>query len=285
MEIKTIDLYEYFNIERPENANGYLTAYILDVSERVNLNRKFPSILILPGGAYSGVSFRESEGVALKYLQKGYNAFVLKYSVSPCRFPTAFQEASMAMAYIRENAEELHVNKDCVCAIGFSAGGHLLGCITTMYNRSELDFLGDRKSFVKPDASLFIYPVISGTYKAHSSSFIRLLGEDVSVEKLEEFSIDKNVDENSPPAFIVSTFGDQSVSCTHSLLLASAYAKHGVPFSLHIFEKGVHGLSICEKTVYEDKLFEEIIATTSTDFPKWVDLSLNWLSDRGFKII
>lgn len=285
MEITKVDLYDYFKVERSENSKGYLTVYSLALSERVNLNRKFPAILIIPGGGYSGVSFRESEGVALKYLQKGYNAFVLNYAVSPAKFPTAFQEASMAMAYIRENAEELHVNKENVCAIGFSAGGHLLGCISTMYNRSEIDFLGDKKAFVKPDASLFIYPVISGTYKAHSGSFTRLLGDNVSIEKLEEFSIDKNVDENSPPAFIVSTFGDKSVACTHSLLLASAYEKHGVPFSLHIFEKGVHGLSICEKTVYEDKLFEEIIATTSTDFPKWVDLSLNWLSDRGFKII
>ena len=285
MEITKVDLYDHFKVEKTENSKGYLTIYSLAVSERVNLYRKFPAILIIPGGGYSGVSFRESEGVALKYLQKGYNAFVLNYAVSPAKFPTAFQEASMAMAYIRENADLLHVNKENVCAIGFSAGGHLLGCISTMYNRSELDFLGDRKSFVKPDASLFIYPVISGTYKAHSGSFARLLGDNASVEKLEEFSIDKNVDENSPPAFIVSTFGDKSVSCTHSLLLASAYEKHGVPFSLHIFEKGVHGLSICEKTVYEDKLFEEIIATTSTDFPKWVDLSLNWLSDRGFEII
>ncbi len=285
MEIKTIDLYEHFNIERPENANGYLTAYLLGLSERVNLNRKFPTILIIPGGGYSGVSFRESEGVALKYLQKGYNAFVLKYSVSPCKFPTAFQEASMAMAYIRENADELHVNNDCVCAMGFSAGGHLLGCISTMYNRSEIDFLGDKKSFVKPDASLFIYPVVSGTDKPNSGSFSRLLGSDASVEKLEELSIDKNVDENSPPAFILSTFGDKSVPCKNSLLLAGAYEKYDVPFSLHIFEKGVHGLSICEKTVYEDKLFEEVLATTSTDFPKWVDLSLSWLKDRGFEII
>ncbi len=282
MKIFDVDLYKYFNIEKPSGAVGILTCYVQELLTEVYSERKYPAILVIAGGGYSMTSQREKEPIAMKYLSNGYSAFVLNYSVAPLRFPTAFKEAAMAMAYIRDNSKNLNVNKNMVCALGCSAGGHLLGTISTMFKRSELDFLGDKKSYVRPDASIFMYPVVSGVDKPHIGSFEKLLGDGYE-EKLNDFSIDKNVDKDCPPAFIVSTVADVAVPCKNSLLLASAYEKYGVPFELHIFEKGRHGLSTAERITFNSNDWDNVESTTSTNFYKWVEMSLNWLKERGFE--
>jgi acetyl esterase/lipase len=284
MKVFNVDLYEYFSIEKPSGAQGVLTCYLQNLITETYKDRSFPAILVIPGGAYAMTSQREKDPIALKYLSNGYNAFILNYSVSPLNFPTQFIEASMAMAYIRDNAKNLNVRKDRVCALGCSAGGHLLGTISTMFERSEIDFLGDKKAYVRPDASIFMYPVISGVDKPHIGSFINLLGDGYE-DKLEEFSIDKNVSKNCPPAFIVSTVGDLGVPCRNSLLLARAYEEYGVPFELHIFERGRHGLSTGERVTFNKDDWQEIESTTSKNYYKWVELSLNWLKERDFEVI
>ena len=284
MIVKEVDLYSYFKVERPSGAMGYLKVFLLNQKSSTAESRKHPAMLVIPGGGYYAVSEREAEPIALNYLANDYNAFILNYSVAPVKFPAQLIEGAMAMAYIRENAEELNVNAKCVGAVGFSAGGHLLGMISTMFDRCELDFLKDKKSYVKPDASLFIYPVVSGVEKPHLGSFENLIGENYE-SRLEEFSIDKNVSEKCSPAFIVSTFKDGGVPCKNSLLLASAYENYGVPFALHVFTNGGHGLSTAKQNVFKKEVYEEVKETTSKDFYKWIKLSINWLEEIGFESI
>ena len=131
MKVFDIDLYAYFGLDKPEAGRGLLTCYELAVTPEISLERKSPAILIMPGGGYQGVSDREAEPVALTYTAAGYHAFVLRYSTAPAGFPTQLREAAMAMIYIRENADALHVRSDRVAALGFSAGGHL--CSTTLH--------------------------------------------------------------------------------------------------------------------------------------------------------
>ncbi len=280
MKVKTIDLYEYFNVEKPENAVGKLTQYIPDIFEELSLTRKRPAMLILPGGGYAYTSPREAEPVAFKYLSAGYCAFVLNYSCAPCKFPTAFREAGMAMAYIRENAEEFHV--DNVCAHGGSAGGHLCGCLATLYSSKELDFLGDKKSFVKPDACVLLYPVITSGIKTHYGSFNNLCGDDEELKKY--LSLESRVDENSVPAYIFATLGDTTVPCRSSLLMACAYEKAGVPFSLHILEKGWHGLSVNDITSDSNERLLERASSSPENYNDWINQSLIWLKERGIVV-
>ena len=67
--------------KRPENAAGKLICYLPEKTEEINIRRKYPAVLIIPGGGYAIVSRRESEPVALRYLAKGYAAFILDYSL------------------------------------------------------------------------------------------------------------------------------------------------------------------------------------------------------------
>lgn len=272
MYYQKVDLYEYFGVERKGGESGYLYTYIPESPDYPS--RKRPAILVIAGGGYAFVSPREKECVALAYVAKGFSAFTLEYSVAPVVFPVQLIEGAMAMAYIRENAEKFGVKSDKVAVIGFSAGGHLAGMLATLFDRAEIKVaLKERAAMVRPDAAILSYPVISGGEVAHANSFINLFGKD-DAKLREEFSLENCVTEKSSPAFIWTTTDDGCVPAENSLLMATAYKIAGVPFELHIFESGVHGLSL---------------ATAETGFinepvQKWLELSLTWLLGRGFTL-
>lgn len=179
----------------------------------------------------------------------------------------------MAMAYIKENADTLGVDAKHVAAIGFSAGGHLTGMLATMTEEKEVkDFLGDHAVNLKPDAVILSYPVITAGDKAHRGSFNNLSGG--KEELLERLSLENRVDANTSPAFIWGTVNDGLVPSENALLMACVYKKNGVPFELHLFEDGSHGLSVATS--------ETCIVNESVQ--PWVNLSITWLRSRGFQI-
>lgn len=274
MIYEKIDLYKYFGIKRKSGAVGYLTAYVPDNKE-CSENRKRPAMLVIPGGGYIYVSARESEPIAMRFNSLGYSAFVLDYSVKPLYFPTQLIEACMAMAYIRQNAKKYAVDVEHVCAVGFSAGGHLTGMLATLYSDDTVkNALKDAADLTRPDAVILSYPVITGSLKYRNEVTMTAIsaGKKNLIQKL---SLEKLVNENSSPAFIWHTMNDDVVPVQNSLLMASAYAEHGVPFELHIFEKGIHGLSVAtQETTHVNK-----------NAAVWIDLANNWLESRGFKII
>ncbi len=274
MKVEKIDLYAYFNIKRPKNAQGYLTTYVLDNIVEARLR---PAMLVFGGGGYQFVSPREQEPVALKYMQRGFNAFVMQYTTAnDCNacFPTQLIEGAMAVAYIKKNAKSLNVDENHVGAIGFSAGGHMCGMMATMFDAPEIkEALKEDAKYARLDAVVLSYPVITSGEKAHRDSFVNLSGN--NPELFERLSLEKNVTENSVPAFLWTTGTDTTVPTENTLYMALAYRQKGVPFELHVFEKGLcHGLSIATKEVgYDDQPIQA-----------WVDLSLTWLEARGFVI-
>lgn len=277
MTVKTVDLYEEFGLKKQEGQEGTLTYWLHGNSPEISENRLRPAMLVIAGGGYWSVSDREREPVVTEYFARGFNVFDLKYSVRPFSYPTQHLEACMAMAYIRKHAEELRVIDDKVAAVGFSAGGHLLGTLSILYDAPEVkEVVGDIN--VKPDASVFSYAVITSGYLSHAGSIDAVSGGD---EKLKEkLSIEKHIDKNCPPAFIWCTANDGAVPSENSLYLALAYKKAGVPFELHVFENGVHGLSTCNiesKSQYTDEYENEAVS-------KWLPLSFTWLKNRGFLI-
>jgi acetyl esterase/lipase len=273
MKVEKIDLYKYFKIKKPENADGHLTTYIL---ENCIESRLRPAMLVIPGGGYSHVSVRENECVALKYMEKGFNAFTLSYSVKgKCDvcFPYQLLEGAMAMAYIKKNAKKLGVDRNQVAAIGFSTGGHLCGMLATMFNAPEVvEALGNNAKYVRPDAVVLSYPVITAGEKSHKGSFINLSGGDESL--YERLSLQNQVTEESSPAFIWSTMADAAVPMENSLYMVLAYREKKVPCEFHVFERGGHGLSVAtQESVW-----------VNVPIQQWIPLSITWLENRGFKL-
>lgn len=277
MKCFDIDLYDYFDLKKPEGAGGKLSVCLHALSGEINEKRKSPAMLVIPGGAYVMCSQRESEPVAVKYFADGFNTFTLYYSVAPHKYPTALYEAAMAMIYIRKHSGELGVDPDKVAAVGFSAGGHLCGCLGILAADSVLDVFGEDKKLIRPNAIALIYPVISSYRKPHSGSFDNLCGDD---EKLRKYlSLEDRVDKNSPPAFITSTYGDDCVPVKNSLLIADAYEEAGVPFALNVFEKGGHGMSL--NSTLSDSAKNVAARCVSEDYALWQPMSVKWLKERG----
>ena len=279
MRVFDVDLYEYYKIKKPQGGKGILHAYILDESVEINENRKNPAMLVIAGGGYSFVSRREAEPVCMKYLSRGFHAFWIDYSVAPIRYPYELAEAVMAMNYIRENAEELHVDKDMTAAVGFSAGGHLCAMLGSYKGDKAVTDVFKPTVNVRPDAIILGYPVITATGRTHADSFDNLIGDAFEHDKL---SIENLVGAHSAPAFIWATCNDNVVPVRNSLIVASAYEKAGVPFSLHIFGKGVHGLSVADGTVFGDDRWIQYGVTKNID--EWVNLSVDWLKEQKIEL-
>ena len=279
MQIKRIDLYEYFGLKRPENGEGYLNVYTKHYCDEYNSDVLYPAMMVIPGGGYGMRSDREKEPIALAYLTRGFNTFTLDYSVAPVTYPAQLIEGAMAIAYIKLNYYELRVRPDKVCAVGFSAGGHLCGMLATLFEEKVVkDALKDKAHLCRPDAVVLAYPVITLGEKTHQGTMDNLTGDD---KKLREYlALENRVTKDSSPAFIWCTADDAVVPSENSLLMATAYKKKDVPFELHIYNKGPHGLSLCVKETVGRYISEPLV---NPHVAKWVEVSDEWLKDLGFE--
>lgn len=204
----------------PVGHDAPLTCYVQEPSAELANAAVRPAVLVLPGGGYFLTSDREAEPVALAYLAEGFNAFVLRYAVGPeSPFDMSFDDAKAALAWIRANAAELHIDPTKIAAVGFSAGGHLASSLATAAED-------------KPDALVACYPVT-----------LEEFGPPVGKEILD---VPSHVTSQTPPTFLFSTSDDTVVPIRNSIAFLSALAEHSVPFESHIYLLGPHGISLAK---------------------------------------
>lgn len=275
MIYEKIDLYAYFGVKKPVNGAGTLTAYCRERTGDL-LEKLRPAMLVIPGGGYEYCSDREREPVALEFLHAGFSAFVLEYTVNAA-YPIPLIEAAMAMCYIRENASKYSADPSRVGALGFSAGGHLAGMLATLFRDGCVkEILGEKP--VRPDVLLLAYPVISGGEYGHQGTMDRISGGDGGLKK--RLSLETRVTKDCPPVFLWLSAEDDCVPPENSFLFAAACRKAGVPFELHLFEKGWHGTSVSNlETEGSEERVQKI-----THLSAWIPLALAWLKQHGFVV-
>ena len=117
---------------------GNLYTYFLDSSIEMRPNEKRPVILMCPGGGYEMTSDREAEPMAMQFLAMGYHVAILRYSVSPVRYPVALQQVAESVLYLKEHADEYHIDPGKIVLQGCSAGGHLAANYGVAWNSSFL---------------------------------------------------------------------------------------------------------------------------------------------------
>lgn len=234
--------------------SALLRTYVLSNYEAIDINRRRAFILICPGGAYCHCSDREAEAVAIRFNAMGYNCGVLFYTTnniekseySPSKhyetlYPTPQVELANAIKYVRSHSDELNTDPNKITILGFSAGGHLVA--------SHGDYWQDYGEEAKPNAMVLCYPVITSGKYAHECSIHLLIGEDKTL--LDKVSLEKHVSSKTPPTFIWTTKEDQAVPYENSLMYADALRHNNVPFSLKVYEKGCHGLSLGTQEVMD----------------------------------
>jgi len=242
----------------------FLTPYLL------NDDLRRPCIIICPGGGYHCRAPHEGAPIAEKFNRLGFHTFVLEYRVNPqAKFPEPQMDALRAIQMIRSRADEFKVKPDCIALLGFSAGGHLASSSAFLYNKIEAT-AGDSADAVsaRPDAIVLCYAVISGILKPHNDSFRKLLHqENPDYQTLLSLSGERQVDAQTPPAFIWHTAEDAVVPVANSLNFASELSKYSIPYSLHVFPFGAHGKGLANDT---------------TDLIRWPELCSDFLHVIGF---
>ena len=205
------------------------------------------AIIICPGGGYGHLASHEGEGYALWLNKSGIAGFVLKYRLGSkgYRHPCMLQDASRAIRWVRAHAKEYGLDPRRIGIMGSSAGGHLASTVLTHFTEGDphASDLIERESS-RPDLGILCYAVISMGPNTHQGSRNNLLGNPADPKLIQLLSNELHVSSNTPSCFIWHTFEDTAVKVENSLDFAAALRKAGVPFDLHIYQKGGHGMGL-----------------------------------------
>jgi acetyl esterase/lipase len=211
----------------------YLTVFL-----PMKSNTNHPAILIFPGGGYRQIVIQKEGYKIARWLNdNGIAAFVLAYRLSS---DTALLDAQRALSVVRSRAREFNVDPDRIGIMGFSAGAHLSLNVATHYKKTirhdDIDTVDG-----KPNFMVLVY----GAYK----------------------DLIKQVNKETPPAFLAHATNDDRAPVSQSIDLFSALRNAGVPAEMHIYEKGGHGFALLEDR-------GPVIS--------WAQCCIDWMKVRGF---
>jgi acetyl esterase/lipase len=205
------------------------------------------AVVICPGGGYGGLASHEGVDYARFLNEQGVAGFVLKYRLgsSGYRHPVMLQDAARAVRMVRAQVAQWNLDPHRIGIMGSSAGGHLASTLLTHFDAGTPDATDpiDRQSS-RPDLGILCYAVITMGQFTHEGSKHNLLGNDPSPELVRNLSNELQVTKDTPPCFIWHTWEDGAVPVENSLHFAEALRKAAVPFDLHIYQKGGHGLGL-----------------------------------------
>lgn len=284
-----------------------LTTYITAEKGQLHAVGKRPAVLVCPGGGYMSCADTEAEPVALRFLSMGYQAFVLRYSnygegkdgfweheegfpvKEMCLYPVQIREVGKVMMMLREKQEEWQVDPEKIILCGFSAGAHTAALYASKWHTDVITeyFHEDAKIF-RPAAVILGYVLCDyvdhyentgeldeiGKRIAEMASVAFLGTREPGVEQKIEVSPNRNVTKYFPPAYLWATSEDSLVPVQNSLKMALALADYKIPFEMHIFEEGPHGLSLADQSsaLAREQIFP--------DAAKWTVLADAWLKKR-----
>jgi len=244
-----------------------LTPYLPD-----GTNATGAAMVICPGGGYAHLAAHEGNDYALWLNQHGVAGFVLKYRLGSngYRHPAMLQDAARAVRLVRARAADWKIDPHRVGIMGSSAGGHLASTLLTHFDpgNPEAKDAVERQSS-RPDLGILCYAVISMGEYTHRGSKANLLGTNPPPELVRLLSNELQVTSNTPPCFIWCTYEDRTVPMENSLIFAQALRKNHVPFDLHVYQKGKHGLGLADKSPFAHP-------------HPWAADCLYWLKEQGF---
>lgn len=209
------------------------------------------AVMLVPGGGYGFLSWdNEGEEQARWLTALGVTCFILTYRLPgegwANRATVPLADAQRGLRLIRARATVYGVDPKRIAVLGFSAGGHLAGSLTTRHHESvyvPVD-AADRLS-ARPDLAGLIYPVLSmDPAITHGGSRDNLFGPVQNPEALRSASVDLRVTADTPPVFLSHASDDGLVPIANSLVLYQAMLAARRPAELHAFDQGGHGFGV-----------------------------------------
>ena len=218
-------------------------------------NIKRPCVIIYPGGGYTILaSGHEGIDIAKFFNSIGVNAMVVKYRIPNDKAQNdksiaPLQDAQQAILLAKTNANAWGINEKKIGILGFSAGGHLAASLSSHYADVKIDKPSNVS--LRPDFQILIYPVITMKDFGHTGSKENLIGKDPTPEQIQYYSNELNVNEQTPPAFIVHAINDDAVPVQNAHVYDSALKANKVSSTLYLYEKGGHGFGMKNPTASE----------------------------------
>jgi acetyl esterase/lipase len=232
---------------RPEVLGNISTA-TMTVYKSPKPNSK--AIIDCPGGSYIGEAVtHEGHDMANWFNSIGITYIVLKYRLpNGGHYNVPLADAQQAIRIARERCKEWNIDPNQVGIMGFSAGGHLAATAANLFTSDS-----------RPDFQILLYPVITMLNGTHSGSCNNLLGKSAPDSLKRHFSMELQVTERTPKAFIVLASNDNSVlPIPNGISYYESLLKHSVPASIHIYPIGGHGFGFHDDYTYKREWTEEL---------------------------
>ncbi|MFR9633606.1 MAG: alpha/beta hydrolase [Rikenellaceae bacterium] len=240
--------------ERTENSIGTITQAELLIYKAKGENKSDKAVVICPGGGYSILSMMNAgQRVGEWFAENGITAAVVVYRLPNGVKEVPSEDVVEAMKIMRRRSAEFGFDPAKLGVVGFSAGGHLAATVST------LPAVEDRPNF-----SVLFYPVITSEKGlAHEGSFNNLLGKGRSAEESAAYSLERHINETTPPAILFHCSDDTTVPSVNSTLYYNALSKYRNDSALYIFPKGKHGWGTKDSFEYQSM---------------WQTLLLDWIT-------
>ena len=291
------------------NAEGTSTlyTYLLDPEISFGIKRKWPAMIIVPGGGYLITATKEGEAVAAQFLARGFSCFVLRYSTylknreglvsgefeqdENAHYPAQELQLLQVIHMIREHAEEWNIDPEAIFACGFSAGGHIISSVAVHWNDPEFT---DRLPFrpagdeLKLTGCVIGYPMVDGDLRTYMEQTKDSAGSIISQLELIEtclyghtepspqecakLTVKNYVSKDTSPMFVWHTTDDVVVSSLKTLELIKTLQENGIECEYHLFGHGGHGLACANRYYAKNK--QEIDAGIAM----WLPLADNWMN-------
>ncbi len=265
-----------FTVSPRQSSKAVLEVVLLNqVCEGIRYQKR-PFIIICPGGGYGMCGDRDSEPIALAYMGAGFHTGVLRYSIRPTpQDPVVgdepMRDVEAAVRYVRSHADEWGIDENKIILEGDSAGSHVAACEAVLWDHEDR-IPGGSDGMGRPNAMILGYSVITANEWSHRWSIGNLSGNSELCEQdVELYSVEKYVSADTCPAFIWHSVRDADVPVENSFILANALRRNGVPFALHLFASGWHGLSLGTGEV----------GGVDKHASRWFSLSVDWLREMG----
>lgn len=230
------------------------------------------AFIVCPGGGYRMLAAHEDEIFAKWLASQGIAAFSLKYrlTVDGYTVPTILLDAARAVRLVRARAAEWGIDPKRIGMIGCSAGGHLTATLSTQFDAGKPDATDPiERVSSRPDLAVLCYAFILFDLPDPKREE-RFLGANITPELKRLLSPRLNVRTDTPPTFIWQTVEDPTVTADNALAFAAALREKGVPFDLHLYEKGRHGIGLGSKELDPAKLHP------------WTKDCAFWLREQGY---